>query len=255
VGSCSARCLSCGTVGQLELHPAAREEAGSELPCGTWPHPTARHRSRGETFCGRRVGTWHRPAHLIWFPCLPCERSAFTAFQERRRKPAFGAPSGRRGRRAGGPGRRGPGRNVLPGQGASRDGCRPAAEAGRSRAASGAGPTAAAHRSLVLLSGTNRGPVRPSQADAARGCVRRRRLAVPRCRCSVKMSSPRGYQSRRARERTGPRAEGVPSGAGVGVECFCDVAAVVGCPSNTSCRSSLLATQLGGDTFTDQLEG
>jgi hypothetical protein len=97
VGSCSARCLSCGTVGQLELHPAAREEAGSELPCGTWPHPTARHRSRGETFCGRRVGTWHRPAHLIWFPCLRCERSAFTAFQERRRKPAFGDGNGREG--------------------------------------------------------------------------------------------------------------------------------------------------------------
>ena len=66
---------------------------------------------------------------------------------------------------------------------------------------------------------------------------------------------PPGYQSRRARERTGPRAEGVPSGAGVSVECFCDVTAVVGCPPNASCRSSLLATQLGGDTFTDQLEG
>ena len=80
-------------------------------------------------------------------------------------------------------------------------------------------------------------------------------LSVFFCRCSVKMSSPRGYQSRRARERKGPRAEGVPSGAGAGVERFCDVAAAVGCPPNTSCRSSLWATQLGGDTFTDQLEG
>ena len=69
------------------------------------------------------------------------------------------------------------------------------------------------------------------------------------------MPSPRGYQSRRARERTGPRAEGVPSGADVDVECFYDLAAVIGCPPNTSCPSSLLATQLGGDTFTDQLEG
>jgi hypothetical protein len=75
------------------------------------------------------------------------------------------------------------------------------------------------------------------------------------CRCSVKMSSPRGYQSRRAREKTGPRAEGVPSGADVDVECFYDLAAVIGCPPNTSCQSSLLAIQLGGDTFTDQLEG
>jgi hypothetical protein len=66
------------------------------------------------------------------------------------------------------------------------------------------------------------------------------------CRCSVKMSSPRGYQSRRARESTGPMAEGVPSGADVDVECFYDLAAVIGCPPNTSCPSSLLATQLGG---------
>jgi hypothetical protein len=52
-----------------------------------------------------------------------------------------------------------------------------------------------------------------------------------------------------------PRAEGVPSGADVGVEGFCDVAGAVACPPNTLCVSSLLATQLGGDTFTDQLEG
>src|SRR5205823_2279125 len=89
----------------------------------------------------------------------------------------------------------------------------------------------------------------------------RRVMSPPRipsfrtCRCSVKMSSPRGYQSRRARERTGPRAEGVPSGADVDMECFYDLAAVIGCPPNTSCRSSLLATQLGGDTCTEQLEG
>src|SRR4030095_2227532 len=71
-----------------------------------------------------------------------------------------------------------------------------------------------------------------------------------RCRCSVKMSSPRGYQSRRAKERRGPRAEGVPSGAGVGIECFCDVAGAIAGPPNTPWVSSLLATQLGGDTFT-----
>ena len=59
--------------------------------------------------------------------------------------------------------------------------------------------------------------------------------------------------TRQGEER--PRAEGVPSGAGVGVECFCDVAGAVACPPNTPGVSSLLATQLGGDTFTDQLEG
>ena len=66
---------------------------------------------------------------------------------------------------------------------------------------------------------------------------------------------PPGVSVTTRKERTGPRAKGVPSGAAVDVECFFDVAAVVGCPPNTSCLSSLLATQLGGDIFTDQLEG
>jgi hypothetical protein len=61
------------------------------------PRPTVRHRARGGSFCARRVSTYRRPAHLIWFPFLPFERSASTAFQDRRRKPGFGGGSSREG--------------------------------------------------------------------------------------------------------------------------------------------------------------
>src|SRR5713226_5811660 len=75
------------------------------------------------------------------------------------------------------------------------------------------------------------------------------------CRCSVKMSSPRGYQSRRARERTGPRAEGVPSGADVDVECFYDPGSRDRLPAQHFVPVFALRHTAGGDTFTEQLEG
>jgi hypothetical protein len=66
---------------------------------------------------------------------------------------------------------------------------------------------------------------------------------------------PPGVPATTRQGHSRPRAEGAPSGAGVGAECFYEVAVMIGWPPNVSWPSLLLAIQLGGDTFSEQLEG
>jgi len=86
----------------------------------------------------------------------------------------------------------------------------------------------------------------PSSRSAAPAMSSEISVATTRRALSLfsEMSSPGGI-SHDAPGRGQGQGRRRSFGAGVGVECFCDVAAVVGCPSNTSCRVFALATQLG----------